>query len=237
MKNWVVAVVVMVIGLAVAATAFFNIESVVHVVEGGDSMRQQIREKDGLTVVAVPEVHRGDIVLFDTRAWPAAKDHGALVKRVVGVGGDNVAAGGGKLGVNGRAITEDYVYKDEMPDRFANFSAKVPEGRVFVAGDWRANSVDSRLYADRPGQGTIPTDDIVGVVIEVNGKPITPTNAFTNAGLPGAAGALEPSKWPLIGGAGGLAVFIAGLIWLVMLVTRRPTVIADLVEEPALRVD
>ncbi|GAB3907237.1 hypothetical protein GCM10029964_105170 [Kibdelosporangium lantanae] len=77
----------------------------------------------------------------------------------------------------------------------------------------------------------------MGVVVAVNGNALTPTKAFTDAGLPGEPAA-APAKWPLVGLALGLAVFVAGVAWLVVALSRRKIVPAVPVQEPvAWRVD
>jgi signal peptidase I len=220
----------------VAATAFFTSDPGTHIAEASDSMNPTLHAGDDLTVVSVPEVHRGDVIVFDPMDWPHPEEFkGALfVKRVVGVGGDLIMSTSAELKVNGKVVVEDYALKDVDQFRFDNYTAAVPPGQVFVVGDWRSNSVDSRVYGDRGG---ISPKNIVGVVVAVNGKAITPTKAFTNAGLPGEP-ASSPSSRPLIVVALGLAVFVAGLIWLVLALSRRRVVPAVPVEEPVVwRVD
>ncbi|GAB3907240.1 hypothetical protein GCM10029964_105180 [Kibdelosporangium lantanae] len=112
MKNWVVAVVVMVVGLAVAATFFFMRSSVVHLVEPGDSMNPTSHRGDDMTVVDVAEVHRGDIIVFDPTGWPDRDEfQGFLVKRVIGVGGDVIVSTSTQLKVNGKTIAEGYTQR------------------------------------------------------------------------------------------------------------------------------
>ncbi len=72
-----------------------------------------------------------------------------LIKRVVGVGGDTVTCKGtGPLTVNGKALNEPYVYPGNTPcsqdDQGGQFSVKVPKGYIWVMGDHRQNSRDSR---------------------------------------------------------------------------------------------
>ncbi|GAB3907234.1 hypothetical protein GCM10029964_105160 [Kibdelosporangium lantanae] len=208
----------MLAGLAGAITAFLNVSVDIHVVAPDEAMEQVIRPNDQLSVQNVPEVHRGDVVVVRSRAWAR---QGESVERVIGVGGDVITAADGRLVVNDRPVAEEYVYRDGTRDRFETFTVTVPQGTVFVAGDWRANSADSRSHVREPARGGVPTTDIVGVVTTVNGTVLTPTKAFTNAGLSGPAGAGEPVMWPPIVAAVGVAGFIGGAVWLVLLLGRR----------------
>jgi len=86
-----------------------------------------------------------------------------LIKRVIGVGGDTVACcdPSGRVTVNGVALDEPYIHKGDAPSR-KRFSVEVPKGRLWVMGDHRGDSADSRAHMDRPYQGTISQDDVVG---------------------------------------------------------------------------
>src|SRR3954452_9112407 len=125
------------------------------------------------------DVQRGDVVVFeDPGGWlgpqpklnPAQKvlstiglypTGGHLVKRVIGVGGDRVKCCDtrGRITVNGVPLTEPYVKKGESPSD-ENFDVKVPPGRLWVMGDNRANSEDSRFHRNLRGHGTIPEDEV-----------------------------------------------------------------------------
>jgi signal peptidase I len=138
----------------------------------------------------VPEpfsLSRGDVVVFrDTKGWlpPAppetegpftwvqdgltfvgllpdnSEQH--LVKRVIGLPGDHVVCcdAGGKLTINGTALDEAYVNPAEVP-QVRNFDVIVPEGKVWVMGDNRNHSADSRAHMDADG-GFIDLDDLEG---------------------------------------------------------------------------
>ena len=98
---------------------------------------------------AQPE--RGDIIVFES-VEGGGED---LIKRVVGVPGDKISVRGGRLLVNGEPQREPYVYK-KYPDRSSSAPTTVPEDQVFVMGDNRANSRDSRYF------GTVPERKIEG---------------------------------------------------------------------------
>ncbi|MFD5427903.1 signal peptidase I [Streptomyces sp. NPDC127084] len=93
-------------------------------------------------------------------AEPAETD---FVKRVIGVGGDRVkcCGRGGRLEVNGVAVDEYYVHPDDAPSRVP-FDVVVPEGTLFVLGDHRDKSRDSRDHLGDPGGGMVPLDKVIG---------------------------------------------------------------------------
>lgn len=86
-----------------------------------------------------------------------------LIKRVVATGGDRVACcdDSGRVTVNGRALVEPYLHPGDKPSQ-RTFDITVPDGRIFVMGDHRSNSADSRYHLDGPYHGTISEDDVVG---------------------------------------------------------------------------
>lgn len=91
-----------------------------------------------------------------------------LIKRVVGVGGDTVACcdKDGRVTVNGTPLNEPYLHPDNVPSE-RRFKVTVPQGRIFVMGDHRANSADSRVHLDEPDQGTVSDDLVVGRAIVI----------------------------------------------------------------------
>ena len=130
---------------------------------------------------------RGDIVVFkDPGNWLSADETrsptnpvtktleavglypsgGHLVKRVIGVGGDRVKCCDpqGRLTVNGKALDETpYLPKGTLPSD-EPFDVRVPEGHLWVMGDNRGNSYDSRGHMGDPGGGYVADDLVVGKV-------------------------------------------------------------------------
>ncbi|MET7360812.1 signal peptidase I [Streptomyces sp. NPDC005562] len=86
-----------------------------------------------------------------------------LIKRVVGVGGDTVKCcdKNGKVTVNGVPLDEPYIHPGDKPSAFA-FEVKVPEGRLFMMGDHRSDSADSRFHRTEKFHGTVSEDQVVG---------------------------------------------------------------------------
>jgi signal peptidase I len=97
------------------------------------------------------EPERGDVIVFKS----VEGDGQDLIKRVVGVPGDEISVRRGKLFVNGELQREPYVNK-KYPDRSFYASTTIPEGHVFAMGDNRANSQDSRVF------GPVPKENIEG---------------------------------------------------------------------------
>ncbi|MFZ5870976.1 MAG: signal peptidase I [Actinomycetota bacterium] len=92
-----------------------------------------------------------------------------LIKRVIGLPGDTVACcdAQGRVTVNGQPLEEDdYVYPGNAPSEMT-FEVTVPQGRLWVMGDHREASQDSRWHQDLEGQGTVPVDDVVGRAVAV----------------------------------------------------------------------
>jgi signal peptidase I len=91
------------------------------------------------------EPKRGDIIVFESVDNPDED----LIKRVVGLPGDTIAVRRGHLLLNGERQRESYVNK-KLPDRSFYAKTRVPKGHVFVMGDNRGNSADSRVFGPLP---------------------------------------------------------------------------------------
>ncbi|GAA2040194.1 signal peptidase I [Yaniella flava] len=90
----------------------------------------------------------------------------AVVKRIIGVEGDTVECcdDAGRLLVNGEPLEEPYLAEPDRPASSSPFTVEVPEDRVFLLGDNRYDSVDSRALLGAPGGGMIQMDKIYGPV-------------------------------------------------------------------------
>lgn len=138
------------------------------------------------------DIHRGDVVVFkDPGGWLASQprqestglvkagetfltfigirpvDAGEhLIKRVIGLPGDHVTCcdAQGRVSVNGVAIDETYIKPGSIPSEL-EFDVVVPEDSLFVLGDNRQNSGDSRYNTDKPGEGFVPIDNVVGTAV------------------------------------------------------------------------
>ncbi len=135
------------------------------------------------------DVHRGDIVVFkDPGGWLEPEEDGPggwqgavsdaltfvglfpqdagehLIKRIIGLPGDTVECcdDQGRVIVNGVPIDEPYLNAGSRPSEI-DFSVVVPEDSLWVMGDNRQNSRDSRYHQGEPGGGAIPADNVVGV--------------------------------------------------------------------------
>jgi signal peptidase I len=100
-----------------------------------------------------------------------------LIKRVIGVGGDRVVCCNAKdqLEVNGVAIDEPYIYPGDKASE-NEFDVTVPKDFIWVMGDHRGASADSRYHTDDPNRGMVPLDKVTGRALFI----IWP---FSNLGL------------------------------------------------------
>jgi signal peptidase I len=133
-------------------------------------------------------IHRGDIVVFDgSTSWDAGQprpaqnlfskavsefeglfgvsaDHSVYIKRVIGLPGDHVQCRGAgfPVTINGVPLSEsDYLYPGNDPSD-AQINVTVPAGQLWVMGDHRAISDDSRGHLGSPGGGAVPESSVIG---------------------------------------------------------------------------
>ena len=91
-----------------------------------------------------------------------------LVKRVVGVAGDRVicCTTTGKITVNGQEMVEPYIFDGNVPSDM-NFDVTVPKGKLWVMGDHRGASADSRYHQEDINKGFVPLNRVTGRVLAV----------------------------------------------------------------------
>jgi signal peptidase I len=169
--------------------------------------------------------HRGEIVVFKKPpGWPnesnfttpgnpvlrffhdigsaigiAPSGGSDFIKRVIGVGGDTVACNNDVLSVNGVVLHEPYLYPGSHPcdaGNFDNMTKVVPKGDLFVMGDHRDDSDDSRV------NGFVPVKDVIGRAFVViwpisDWKTLPIPSTFKQAGLAAAGSPVTP----MLGGA------------------------------------
>lgn len=164
LRDWIV-VVLLALGAAMGVRVFVLQQFYI----SGPSMEMTLLENDRVLVnklsYRLHDIHRGDVVVFDrvtTNGGVVAHDD--LIKRVIAIENDTIEIQKCKVILNGQVIQEPYLDKDvlalpslEEVCRVVDMKKMtVPKDQVFVMGDNRAQSFDSRSF------GTIPEDLVVG---------------------------------------------------------------------------
>jgi signal peptidase I len=146
----IIVILVVLLLLAAAATLYIRQYTVT-----GDSMEPTLMAGDRVFYVGFAQADYGDLIIFD-----AGESYGLVIKRVAGLPGDTIEiTADGRLIRNGEAVEEGYM----IPDPYGNSAMEpitVESGKLFVLGDNRAKSIDSRDV--RLGQ--IPMGSVRGVV-------------------------------------------------------------------------
>ncbi|MCU9614809.1 signal peptidase I [Caldibacillus lycopersici] len=129
----------------------------------GESMEPTFHNLDRVLISKISDIQRFDIIVFHA---PDSNDY--YIKRVIGLPGDTIEMKNDVLYVNGKATKESYL-ENSKKNTFGNFTkdfslqevtgqATVPKGSLFVLGDNRLRSNDSRIF------GYVPVGDVVGEV-------------------------------------------------------------------------
>ena len=160
------------------------------------SMENTLQINDRVAVNKVPfiskSINRGDVVVFrDPDNWlpePYTADGNKyiakikegfvavgvlpnpakqyLVKRVIGIAGDNVVGKDGIVTINGKETTEPYIFAGNKPSEL-DFNVTVPKGKIWVMGDHRGASADSRYHQDDVNNGFVPESKVTGRVVGI----------------------------------------------------------------------
>jgi signal peptidase I len=140
--------------------------------QGGDSMEPALHKGQTISAEAVGShgyiPHRGDIIVFKAPpGWLDPSNAGpcdCMTKRVIGIPGDKVSSQGqgAPVEVNGAVLSEPYVYPGDVPS-WQEFSATVPPGDLWVMGDHREVSQDSRAHHAMDGTGFVPVANVLAV--------------------------------------------------------------------------
>ncbi|MFI6651141.1 signal peptidase I [Streptomyces sp. NPDC050529] len=209
-----------------------------------DSMQNTLQRGDRVLVDKLTpwfgsEPERGEVVVFhDPGGWledttapdpnvvqkflsfiglmPSAEEKD-LIKRVIAIGGDTVECKqNGPVTVNGKALDDkSFIFEGNTPCNDKPFGPiKIPKDRIWVMGDHRQNSLDSRYHQELPGGGTVSVDEVVGRAVVI----AWPVNRWATLPIPKTFD--QPGLNAAMGAAPG-AIGIAGAVPLVLWRRRR----------------
>ncbi|MBS4192764.1 signal peptidase I [Bacillus sp. FJAT-49705] len=131
----------------------------------GESMEPTFQDQDKVVLSKTSEIQRFDMIVFD--APDVEGEH--YIKRVIGLPGDHIEMKDDVLYINGEAIEEPYLIENKKDNPFNNLTedfsleektgkSKIPKDMLFVMGDNRLVSKDSRFF------GLVPYDSVIGEV-------------------------------------------------------------------------
>jgi signal peptidase I len=148
-RDWIISILIAAV-LAIAIKFFFF--DIIEIT--GRSMLPTLYEKDKVAIeklsLYIGNIKRGQVVILD----PGDKGSGIYIKRVVGLPGEILEITGGRVYIDGELLDEDYLDEDTYTDM--DIKITIPEDSVFVMGDNREVSEDSRVI------GPIPIKNLKG---------------------------------------------------------------------------
>ncbi|MFV8128599.1 signal peptidase I [Streptomyces syringium] len=168
---------------------------------------------DWMKYEPTPQPNAAQKVLSFIGLLPSAEEKD-LIKRVIGVGGDTVECKGtGPVKVNGKPLDEPYVFAGNTAcstDERGQFKVKVPKGHLWVMGDHRQNSADSRYHRENPGGGMVPVGNVVGRAVVV----AWPVDRWSTLPVPGTFGQKDINTVAATAPGALALVGAAPLVWL-----------------------
>ena len=200
---------------AVVAGIVLPVASVRRYVDPTASMEPTILPGGHLAVAPGRDVRRGDVIVLQRPG------DGALVKRVIGLAGDRVACcnAKGQIAVNGKPLYEAYISRSGPPSE-RGFAAILGPGQMWVMGDNRTLSMDSREW------GPLPVSDIVGrVAAKGTGRTVvtlrTPETFVADGLAPPDHRSIPGESWLAAAAIGVVALVILAIFGTIRFFVRR----------------